>query len=67
MTAEELAESIARWVARNAEQESALLSSDPQFAVNAHLLLDHVRDVTGVGRDQIDEWVDSENATKGGG
>jgi hypothetical protein len=53
-----LVEKLAKWVAKNAERESIFLTPRPHYLVDAHALLDFVRDESGVEESQITAWVD---------
>lgn len=61
-TIPELVQSIAVWVATNAERESVFLTPDPRWEVDAYDLLYHVSAVSGVSEEQIGEWVDGARA-----
>jgi len=53
MEAEELVKDLAKYVKSNAWQESAFLTPYPEFLINAHSLLDHISEVTGIDKQTI--------------
>lgn len=55
----DLVKSVSEWIAANAERESIFLAPNPQWTVNAHLLLDHISSVTGISSEQIGKWVEA--------
>ncbi len=59
MTREEiLVEQIAKWVVAHAEKESGFLYVNPGWNINAHALLDHISEITGISKEQIKCWID---------
>ena len=56
MANEELVESIAKYVAKHSERESALLTPAPAWEIDAHGLLDYISSITGISKEQIGKW-----------
>lgn len=58
MTVEALVREIAKWVSQNSHNESVFLTPAPETNVNAHDLLDHISEITGIDKETIGKWCD---------
>lgn len=50
---------LAEYIGSHAYRESILMTPEPQWLVNAHLLLDWIHELTGVSKQQIGEWANA--------
>jgi len=60
MEIEELVKDLAKYVSINAWRESAFLTPHPEHLINAHSLLDHISEVTGISKQTIGKWCEED-------